>query len=698
MLILEQRRDAPENASGDMLTGRAVRLLAQLGAIESMPQAQSVRGTRIHMRGHKFRDFHYPSGSEGLVVPHHVMGSALSRRAVTAGAEKWTGAEVTELVFDGAQVVGVRVSRAGSEITLRAPVVVAADGPQSRLARAAGLATGESDVLGIAVRANFTDVRCEPGLQEIFLPLVDAGEQQLVPSFGWIHHMGGTEANVGVGLYEPSYAGVLDRIFAEFVEGLRAERGGLRRRGRLDSAPLRFDFAPDRCVGPGIVLVGAAAGLTSPFTGEGISYALESGAIAADVVDRSLRQCYNRPDLLDYSIRLEHAYSGYFDAGRASTHRHRLMWHVLESTFDSDRPPFVMCRQWALLSDGAGALRSSGVIDDVAALIAPGTNVRADILGVGETMLSAVRGEWPFLARLAMTESGDPGVPFRPALLVLLCSYFGDSERRQIIDCAAAVELGCAAAVVQLGVESDARHANWGNKFAILVADLLLAKAMQLSARTGSDVLEAMTSAITDACTGQLLETEQARNVALETSERLRIVALKSNMMFQLPCRLGALVSGAGTEVATAVGEYGRNLALAYRLIDEVLEFAATRPLPGTQFADVLTYPMLVALERDRTGLLAPLLTNGPSPEDFADIYAIVHETGALDATRARARRHADRAIGAISALPAGPARTSMAALARYAITREAPSPPDLTSVLDSVGRADSASAQANLP
>ncbi|AWK76383.1 hypothetical protein CBI38_33720 (plasmid) [Rhodococcus oxybenzonivorans] len=682
VLILERHQFPRDKACGDLLTARSVRLLAEIGVLDSLPQHHRIRGSRVHMRGHQFRDLHYTEDAEGLVVPRRLLDDALSRRAVDAGADLWTGADVTGPVLDDRQVVGVQVRLADALVDVRAHVVIAADGPRSLLARAAGLAMPTQGRLGLAVQGRFANVQCESDLQEIFLPLTDVSERHVMRSFGWIHYLGGTEANVGIGLYEPSLAGEIDMLLDEFVARLRRERGGFIRHGRLQSAPLCFDFAPKRCVGPGILLVGAAAGLTSPFTGEGISYALESGMTAADVVDRSLRQGCTPPDLLDYPILLEHAYSGYFGTGRASMHRYKLMWHVLESTFDSERPPFALCRRAVLLSEGSGEFQASRLTDDVSALIAPGSNIPADLLGVGETMTAAVRGEWPFLARLVMTQSGDPGVPFRPALLLLLCSYFGDSKRRQLIDTAAAVELGCFAALGQLGVDNAPTQSNWGNKFAILVADLLLAKATQLSARAGPDVLTAMSTAITNVCTGQLLETANAKNAHLDLAERLRIIRLKSTLPFELPCRLGALVAGAGYAVAQDVEAYGRDLALAYRLMDEVLDLDDV-PTPRTQTFDALTYPMLLAVRRDRSGQLTELLDRGDHGTDRPAICAIVRATGALETSRTLAQHYAGRATEALTALPAGTARSSLSALARYAVTRVMEDSPDLTSIFD---------------
>jgi flavin-dependent dehydrogenase len=113
--------------------------------------------------------------------------------------------------------------------------------------------------------------------------------------------------------------------------------------GAWTGAPLRRDFAPERCAAPGLLLVGDAAGLISPFTGEGISYALDSGRCAAEIVDEALAHG-KIGDLSAYGRRLGAQYAGYFELGRESVKRYTLLWQVLDSTFASDKPLFAMIR------------------------------------------------------------------------------------------------------------------------------------------------------------------------------------------------------------------------------------------------------------------------------------------------------------------------------------------------------------------
>jgi menaquinone-9 beta-reductase len=711
VLLLEASRFPRDKSCGDALTARAVRLLTEMGVLASLPRANRIRGARVHMRGHGYRDFEYAVGGgdehAGLIVPRKILDEAVCARAVAAGAELWEGGRVTAPVIERERVIGVRLRHAGRPFEVRAPVVVAADGARSRLARAAGLLPPGTAELGVATRGYLSEVEGLSDLQEIFLPLMDVTERILLPSYGWIHPTGTSQANIGVGVFEPCSPGRMHELLQEFLTRLRAEDPRFhssRLTGGWKAAPVRFDFSPRRCAGSGILLVGDAAGLVSPFTGEGISYALESGKTAAEVIDRSLRSSRTSVDLSDYSILLESKYAGYFETGRRSAHRYKLVWRMLESTFESERPPFALCRRAVLLPEGAGELKASRYVDDVHALIAPGLNVRTDVLGVGEVMTAAVRDEWPFLARLAMSSWGDPGVPFRPTLFVLLASYLGDPGRKCLIDVAAAVELGCLAALAQRGLEEapvvgtaphpeqrPSAHSSWGNKFSILVGDLLLSKALQLAAHGGAVALEPLSSAITTACTGQLRENQHAFDLDLSEVAHLRIIRMKTATLFELPCRLGGLLSGADASCVEALCAYARDLAIAYQLTDDLLDVTDDADGFGKRPGQALregsfSHSVLVAARRDSNGRLSRLLRGATvTAEHATEALALVRDSGALAITRELARRHADRAAQALAVLPAGPARTSLLALTDYSITRTAPEHPDLLAALDQV-------------
>ncbi|MFF5445662.1 geranylgeranyl reductase family protein [Streptomyces sp. NPDC012888] len=691
VLLLEAQRFPRDKVCGDALTQRAVRILAAMGVLDSLPHAERMRGARVHMRGRGRRDFVYDAypgtESHGLVVPRVVLDQAVARRAVAVGAELWEGAAVTAPIIEGGRVLGVRVRRDGRTVDVRAAAVVAADGARSPLARAVGLLP-EGD-LGIGVRGYLTGLDGPRDLQEAFLPLDDIAGRDLLPSFGWINPTSASGSNVGVALFRPGYEGSAQQVLQHFLARLstRVKGFGGPPRGEWATAPFPLDFSPDRCVADGILLVGDAAGLVNPFTGEGVSYALESGRTAAEVIDRGLTSDPLRPDLLDHAMLLEHSYSGWLGAGRRSAQRYQFVWRVLESTFDSERAPFALCRRAVLLPEGTGELRAHRTIDDVASLMAPGIDVRADLLGVGELMTSSVRDEWPFLARVATSGWGDPGVSFRPALLLLLASHFGDPGTRCRIKLGAAIELSALAALAQLGVENTPTpRSSWGNRFAILVSDLLMSKSLQFATDGGPEALAVLSQAVTKVCTGRIRERQHAFDPGVTEDEHLSLVESQTASSFELPCRLGAMVAGVDPEHAGALARYGRALGVAFRLTEDIraLTGAGGRgdDTAGAVLRDgTLAHPVLVAMRRTQ-GRLTSLVRDGCSTADQVDeAVALVRESGALDLSRALAREQAVRAAVALTALPEGPPRASLFALIDYAVTRRVPPRPDLESL-----------------
>jgi flavin-dependent dehydrogenase len=129
----------------------------------------------------------------------------------------------------------------------------------------------------LAARAYFEDVQPRPYFQLRF-------DRVPLPGYGWIFPVGQHMANVGVGFLPRGRRSPPVRVaFERFARPLLA---GARQVGPTRSYPIRVDFLQAPTVGPRTLLVGEAAGLVNPLTGEGIDYALESGALAAEHILR----------------------------------------------------------------------------------------------------------------------------------------------------------------------------------------------------------------------------------------------------------------------------------------------------------------------------------------------------------------------------------------------------------------------------
>ncbi|MER3545263.1 MAG: hypothetical protein C4311_11850 [Chloroflexota bacterium] len=109
-----------------------------------------------------------------------------------------------------------------------------------------------------------------------------------LPGYGWVFPLSDSAANVGAGFLRAGPAtrhlpGTPRAAFEAFVQTapLRRMLAGAHSAGPVKSYPIRVDFATAPTFGERTLLIGEAAGLVNPLTGEGIDYALESSRLAA---------------------------------------------------------------------------------------------------------------------------------------------------------------------------------------------------------------------------------------------------------------------------------------------------------------------------------------------------------------------------------------------------------------------------------
>jgi flavin-dependent dehydrogenase len=158
------------------------------------------------------------------------------------------------------------------------------------------------------------------GLAEKVKTLVISYDRRIRPGYGWIFPCPGGHFNVGAGLFAgQNHAGdSVRRVYERFVTGFALARelleGGTPL-GPLKGAPLRTALSGSRFGRPGVLAIGEAIGATYSFSGEGIGKALETGALAAELVAERLNEGGQVGGLEStYSRRLECAYRPRFRA------------------------------------------------------------------------------------------------------------------------------------------------------------------------------------------------------------------------------------------------------------------------------------------------------------------------------------------------------------------------------------------------
>jgi geranylgeranyl reductase family protein len=324
VVLLEKAGFPREKVCGDGLTPRAVKQLLKLG-IDTTGWVRN-KGLRVYGGRTEPFELDWPQLGEfppyGLVKKRSEFDQLLAERATSAGAKLYCGTQVTEPVVDAdQQIIGVRSSAGG---LFQAPIVVAADGNSSRLATAMGIHKRADRPMGVAVRTYFTSPRSDDDYLESWLELRDA-KGGLLPGYGWIFGMGDGTCNVGLGMLNSSKAFQRTNyreLLKTWLASTDPEWGfdEANQIGEIGSAALPMSFNRQPAYSNGLLLVGDAGGMVSPFNGEGIAYAMEAGQMAAEAIaDASFRgvgTASAQRALRGYSSRLKAEWGGYFRLGQ----------------------------------------------------------------------------------------------------------------------------------------------------------------------------------------------------------------------------------------------------------------------------------------------------------------------------------------------------------------------------------------------
>lgn len=340
--VLEKTAFPREKVCGDGLTPRAVREIQLLGLPHEEPAGwRRNKGLRL-IAGGRTLELPWAELADSSDFPHYGLirtrlgfDEELARHAQAAGAVVLERHSVTgALRNDAGRVVGVTANlldesgrKTGRTKEFRADVVLGADGNSARTALSLGIEKRDDRPLGVAVRTYFTSPRHDDDWMEGWLELPDAAGNPL-PGYGWVFGVGDGTSNVGLGILNSSKEfGKLDyrQVLRKWTAGMPAEWGFTAENqvGQIRGAALPMGFNRTPHYSPGLLLLGDAGGMVSPFNGEGISYAMESARYAAEIIERA-----ERARSLAGSQAYEHLLAGYADVVRGQWGSHFTLGRV----------------------------------------------------------------------------------------------------------------------------------------------------------------------------------------------------------------------------------------------------------------------------------------------------------------------------------------------------------------------------------
>ena len=273
----------------------------------------------------------------------------------------------------------------------------------------------------------------------------------------------------------------------------------------------------------------------------------------------------------------------------------------------------------------------------------------------------------------AITDIGEHlraggGKRIRPALLLLTAKLFPYDER-SAIRLGAVVEIIHTATLVHDDIIDEAKtrrgrpaaNTQWGNSKCVLAGDWLYMQAFKVAVQERNfrilDVLIDLTQQMVE---GELLQMEKLGK-CISLQEHLDLIFRKTACLFSVSMRLGAILGRATEEQEQRLAEYGRNLGLAFQIVDDALDLTASEQVLGKPVASDLregkvTMAVIHALERctpaERKLVEKVLEERAFQSVRLEQILEMLDHYGSIKYAYDEAAKHAEAASRAICSFP----------------------------------------------
>jgi menaquinone-9 beta-reductase len=312
-LLLEKERFPRDKICGDALSGKSITILRDLGLLEkvaSLPGA-SIQAVTFSSPDHVSFSIDLDhtglkKGIKGFVVRRKIFDALLYGEVRQTGVHCLEGFTVIDLLMKDGYVQGVRGVRHDSTETIefRSPLILGADGFKSVVAQKTGLYHHDPDHWVVALRCYYKNVQdCTDRIELHFI-------EEVIPGYFWIFPVDSGYANVGIGMLHSAikkHNADLRQMLQQAVSSSYFKQRFAA--AELEEKPVGWNLPVGslhrRNYGNGFLLLGDAAGLIDPFTGEGIGNALYSGKYAIETAQAALdSKNYSAEFLSAYDRRL----------------------------------------------------------------------------------------------------------------------------------------------------------------------------------------------------------------------------------------------------------------------------------------------------------------------------------------------------------------------------------------------------------
>jgi len=279
------------------------------------------------------------------------------------------------------------------------------------------------------------------------------------------------------------------------------------------------------------------------------------------------------------------------------------------------------------------------------------------------------------------------GKRLRPLLVLLVAkaSQVDDKNHTRIL-AAIMIELIHTATLLHDDVVDDSNnrrgsetvHQHFGNQSAILVGDFVYSRAFQVMVQIGQmRVMEIMADATNTIAEGEVLQLINCGNPDITEKQYLDVIYRKTGKLFEAGATIGAVLGNQSKLIESSLTDYGRNLGIAFQLIDDVLDYSSSFETIGKDVGDDLaegkpTLPLIYALERcePKEQIIIRQAIQSKNTQNIDQIIEYIKSSGALALSTEKAKSLSDQAIESLEPLPESEYKNGLIELAQFAMNR----------------------------
>jgi octaprenyl-diphosphate synthase len=313
--------------------------------------------------------------------------------------------------------------------------------------------------------------------------------------------------------------------------------------------------------------------------------------------------------------------------------------------------------------------------------------VAADMAAVNRIILDKAVSDVELIPTLAHHLIDSGGKRLRPMLTIAgakLAGYTGSGHVRL----AATVEFMHTATLLHDDVvdDSDVRRGKqtarlvWGNQASVLVGDFLLGQAFRMMVEVGSlPALKILSNAAAVIAEGEVMQLAAAKNMSTTEDEYLTIINAKTAALFSAAAEVGAAIAQRPAAEQAALKSFGRNLGIAFQLVDDALDYAGDSERLGKSVGDdfregKITLPVILAYRRgtdaERSFWRNALVEGKNGDRELAQAIGLLKRHKAPEATLERARTYGAMARDALAIFPDSAPKTALAEVVSFCVSR----------------------------